>query len=56
MDPVSAAVSESMNRKTRLPISDDEAQVQFKDTRRQFFILIKGKNTVYSITRDGEYM
>ncbi len=34
MDPVSAAVSESMNRKTRLPISDDEAQVQYKDTRR----------------------
>jgi hypothetical protein len=34
MDPVSAAVSESMNRKTRLPISDDEAQVQYKDDRR----------------------
>ncbi len=34
MDPVSAAVSESMNRKTRLPISDDEAQVQDKDARR----------------------
>jgi hypothetical protein len=34
MDPVSAAVSESMNRKTRLLISDDEAQVQYEDTRR----------------------
>jgi len=28
MDPVSVAVSESMNRKTRLPVSDDEAQVR----------------------------
>ena len=34
MDPVSAAVSESMNRKTRLPISDDEAQVKNKDAIR----------------------
>jgi hypothetical protein len=28
MDPVSVAVSDSMNRKTRLPLSDDEAQVR----------------------------